>query len=186
MDGLLLRLLQTGAKEPKFWDIFASLREDFDRLFWCFTSQPWMGAPEGFHEDPVTLRFPGDECSGTMLWQPGYLSRYGNKFGEEYMELWAIEPAVADPKMLVSAYDKTYYQKQDKFIDEHAYVWLMYMDSTSWEIYARRSDFLKRLHDSLVNEPSVAIYRSQSDRRGAAFAAAGLSQFWRNFQGENG
>jgi hypothetical protein len=187
MDGLLLRLLQTESNEPRFWKLFASLREEFDRLFWCLTSSPWMGAPEGFHDDSVTMRFPGDEGSGTVLWQPGYLSRYGDKFSEETVELWAIDPACDDPSKLVSDFGRLHSAAgMDKFIDEHAYVWLIYLDSTSWEIYAQRSDLVKRLHDSLLNEPSVAIFRSQSNRRATAFAAAGLSQFWRNMQGDSG
>jgi hypothetical protein len=146
-----------------------------------------MGAPSRFHDDPVTIRFPGGEMTGTMLWQPGYLSQYGDSFSEECIELWAIESIFDDPKELASAYNSlSSTDSMDRFIDEHACVWLIYMYGTSWEIYARKPDLLKRLHDSLLNERGVAIFNSKSNRREAAFAAAGLSQFWRNIQGENG
>jgi hypothetical protein len=62
---------------------------------------------------------------------------------------------------------------------------VIYLYGTTWEIYARSSELVKRLRASLVKEPGVAIFDSRFNRRGAAFAAAGLSQFWRNFQGEN-
>jgi hypothetical protein len=179
MDGLLLHLLGTEYSKPEFWKYFASLREDFDRLFWCFTNVPCR---QDIYEDRdlVIMQFPGHKMTDTMLWRPGYLSRYGNEFSEETIELWAIEPTLDDPQKLVSEYENTYYDRQDKFIDEHAYVWLIYMYGTSWEIFARRSDWLKRLHNSLLNEKGVAIFKSQSNQRVAAFAAAGLAEFGRD------
>ena len=53
MHGLLFKLLnyQLGRREPSFWMLFGSIRQDLDRLFWCFAAQPWMGAPDDFDED---------------------------------------------------------------------------------------------------------------------------------------
>ncbi len=59
LDGLLLKLRQDDTGEPGFWRLFTPIRQDLDRLFWCFTNQPWGAAPEGFEEDEsATASFP--------------------------------------------------------------------------------------------------------------------------------
>lgn len=178
MEGLLLRLLETELPEPRFWKLFGSIRPDLDRLFWCFLWQPWMGPPDDFHTEPFLESFEGEGDTSVQLWRPGTLSLYADRFGEEYIELWAIEPTRDDAKTLAAAFNKAPWRDQDKFIEERARVWLLYTDSTCWEIYARKTSLIERLREALMHRRSVVVYESRSDQRGAAFGAAGLSGVW--------
>ena len=55
MDGLLLKLLPDGFPGLRFWRLFSPIRQNLDRLYWCFPFQPWMGAPEEFYEDDSVI-----------------------------------------------------------------------------------------------------------------------------------
>jgi hypothetical protein len=166
-----------------FWKIFGSLRQDFDRLFWCFLYQPRMGTPNDFEEELVLVPFDRAGNTSLQLWKPGNLSRYGNQFREESIELWAIEPTRDDPTKLAVAFAQTRSKNEVKFIEENAFIWLSYTDSISWEIYTRKTNLLEKLQNSLFNQPSVKVFRSQSDQRGRAFGMAGLSHVWKNLHG---
>jgi hypothetical protein len=183
MDGLLIHLLRTGKDEPRFWKIFGSIRQELDRFYWCFLNQPWMSDPVDFDEKSVLMRFEEDEYTSTLLWKPGNFSRYGNKFREEFLEFWAIEPTGDDPQNLTEAFEKTKFRDRSKFIEKHACIWMLFTDSTSWEIFAQKPGLLERLQDSLSNQPSVKVYKTQSGHRGRAFGIAGLSHVWKNLQG---
>lgn len=182
MDGLFLHLRQTGANEPRFWRLFGSVRNDLDRLHWHLSWQPWMGAPSNFDSENTLLLFDGQEITGGQLWRPGALSRYADKFREESVELWAIEATQRDPRAIAEEFAKISGSESVDFIETHADVWMIYTDSTSWEIYARKTGLLTRLRDSLINNQDVAIYKSASVQRGQAFGAAGVSHVWRNLR----
>ena len=110
MNGLLLRLLddRTGAPGFWFWKLFGSVRQDLDRLAWCFTNQPWMGAPPGFEDDDLaTMEFEGEGSTGVQLWRPGSLARYADRFAEESIELWGIEPTRDDPTKVAALFSST-------------------------------------------------------------------------------
>jgi hypothetical protein len=189
LDGLLLKLLadRTGAPGRWFWKLFfGPIRPDLDRLFWCFTGQPWLAAPDAFREDELaTLPFEGADRAGLEVWRPGSLSRYAQYFAEEFVELWAIEPAVDDPQEVVSrcAAGRGGRDCQD-IIRQHARVWLLYTDSTCWEIYARKARLLDATREHLRGKPWVEVYRSTSDGRVAAFGTAGLSEVWAALAGQ--
>src|SRR5262245_36748248 len=127
MDGLVIRLLddETGAPGRWFWKSFGAVRRDFDRMYWCFTNQPWMGAPEDFCEEYCE---PFEEVRQTsiQLWRPGALSRFGDRFAEEFIELWAIEPTLDNATKLAEEYSKHFYS--DDFVPSHARIWLLYTD----------------------------------------------------------
>jgi hypothetical protein len=190
LDGLLLKLLDDhpGAPGRLFWKLFKPIRQDLDRLFWCFAGQQWMAAPEAFLEDEsATEPFEGEGRTDIQLWRPGSLDRYANWFGEEYIELWAIEPAVDDPQRVVTLYyaaARRNMQDGEGIIRHHALVWLLYTDSTCWEIYARKARLLEETREYLRDKPWVEVYESDSDRRGAAFGTAGLSEVWAAMTGK--
>jgi hypothetical protein len=52
LEGLLLRLLEDRSGTPGrwFWKLFGPIRQDLDRLYCCFSNQPWVGAPSRFRE----------------------------------------------------------------------------------------------------------------------------------------
>lgn len=182
MDGLLIKLLQTGSNEPRFWKLFNSIRQDLDRMFWFFSHQPWMGAPDDFCKDDLES-YEGAGSSSGQLWRPGGLCRYADKFREEYFDLWAIEPTRDDPKELAAIFEKLPRCDKNKFIEEHARIWLLYTDSSCWEIYARKTNLLDNLREALWNLKTVSLYKSQSNQRGSAFGSAGLSLIWRALKG---
>jgi hypothetical protein len=188
VEGVLLQLVQNEAgfwPGSFFWKLFGPIRQDLDRLFWCFLNQPWMGAPAEFPEDEsVLVPFEGQENTSIQLWRPGSLSRFAHHFGEEFIDLWGIEPTRDDPAQLVTLYNAPKselslargFQNREDIIRQHARVWLLYTDSTCWEIYARKASLLKQVRTGLIGKPWVKVYDSNSDRRASAFGAAGLSE----------
>jgi hypothetical protein len=186
LDGLLLKLLEdpTGAPGRWFWKLFQLIRKDLDRLFWCFPSQPWMGAPDGFAEDEsAAAPFDGDGQTSVMLWRPGSLGQYAHRFAEEFIELWGIEPTRDDPHQLAARYNTATPSEGGEILRHHARVWLLYTDSTCWEIYARKGSLLDATRAHLWGKPWVQVYESHADRRAAAFRTAGLSQVWAAMNG---
>lgn len=182
LNGLLLKLVHEGGQpEPRFWELFGPLRQDLDGLYWCFIGQPWFGAPAEFQNDQsVLMDFEDMGTTSIQLWRPGSLSRYADQFGEEHIELWGIEPTRDNPQELAALYQR----QADDVPRKHARVWLIYTDSTCWEIYSGKPGLIDRLSDGLRNKPWVALYSSHVDRRKAAFTAAGLSSVWAALQGE--
>jgi hypothetical protein len=184
MRGLLFKLRddKTGAPGRWFWKLFKPIRQDLDRLYWCFPWQPWMGGPPGFNEDESALVELKDlntarVSSPVQLWCPGALSRYADHFGEELIELWGIEPTCDDPQTLAADYDRAPESERRHFIEEHGRVWLLYTDSRCWEIYARKPRLLEELKRELWNKPWVEVFESDSGHRKAAFNAAGIN-YW--------
>src|SRR5437868_1936609 len=142
LDGLLLMLLddRTGAPWRWFWKLFQPIRQDLDRLFWCFTNQPWMNAPDKFQEDEsATASFKGEGRTSVMLWQPRSLGRYADHFAEESIELWGIEPRADDPHQISAQYKAAGGRGLEEIIRRYARVWLLYTDSACWEMYARKA-----------------------------------------------
>jgi hypothetical protein len=180
MDGLLLKLIHDVRPGRAFWRLFHSIRDDLERLYWCFSHQPTMGASLGFLEDDAaTMSFDGEGGTGVQLWRPGSLSRYAaTEFAEEFISLWGIDPSLQDPRKLASQYSTTPWPEMDRFVRQHAQVWLLYTDSTCWEGYARRKNLLQRLRGALEHNSQVEVFDSNSARRGAAYQAAGLSDVW--------
>ena len=187
MDGLIIRLLddRTGNPGRWFWRAFGSIRPDLDRMIWCFTGQPWMGAPDDFDLNNSFLKCDGADRASVSLWRPGVLGRHAHQFGEEHIELWAIEPTRDDPAGLAAGYDRCWPddEKQGDFIRQHARVWLSYFDSTCWEIYARKPGLLDRVRRDLEGKAGPMVHPSHADRRGQAFGAAGLSAVWQAMNG---
>jgi hypothetical protein len=182
VDGLLLKLIEDGAGFPGrwFWKLFRPIRQDLDRLYWCFSNQPWMGAPSDFREDDLEP-FEEEITSSIQLWRPGSLTRYAGQFGEEQIELWAIEPTRDDPAQLATKYSASGWSHE--VIREHARVWLIYTDSTCWEIYARKRTLRDKVEESLQGKRWVEVYRGNDERRGELFGMAGLSHVWRALNG---
>ena len=179
MHGLLLELLEdsTGAPGRWFWRLFDPIRLDLDRMYWCFPDQPWMGAPLDFREDALEP-FEEEYASTTQLWRPGNLVRYADRFAEESIELWAIEPTRHRPADLATKYSASNWSEES--IREHAPIWLIYTDSTCWEIYARKAALLANVAEGVQGKRWVEVYRGHCERRGELFGKAGLSLVWRN------
>jgi hypothetical protein len=186
VNGLLLKLLEDKTGRPRiwFWKLFAPIRQDLDRYFWCFANQPWMCAPDEFKDDSTaTESFRGEGETGIMLWRAGSLGRHAAGFAEEAIELWAIEPTVDDPPQLAAQYSATTWRDMDAFVRDRAHVWLLYTDSTCWEIYAPKARLLDETRTHLYGKPWVEAYESRADRRKEAFATAGLSTIWNGMYG---
>ena len=175
MDGLIIRLLDDKTGAWWFWRIFEPIRRDLDRMFWCLNGQPWMGWPEDFGTADAE---PFENARGSCihLWRPGTLGRFAEEFGEEFVELWAVEPTRDDPARLASEY-----AARDGSVDvirQHARIWLLYTDSTCWEIYARKPDLLNRVRAGIDGKSWAKAYPSHSERRRQSFGDAGLSDVW--------
>ena len=187
MNGLLVKLPHLdGDRSAGDWfrKLFRPIRADLDRLYWCLPYQPWMGAPDGFDEDEAaTESFEGEDRTSVMLWRPGSLGRYADTFAEEFVELWGIEPAVDDAPQLAALYRVTPWHDMAGFVRNHARVWLLYTDSSGWEIYARKQRLLDETRAHLRGKPGVEVYDGHSQQRAAAFAAAGLSEVWAALNG---
>jgi hypothetical protein len=184
VEGLLLRLLNDiqGAPGRWFWECFEPLRAEFDWHFWVFTNQPWMGAPPDFLEDAAaTLDYEGMSTTSVQLWRPGTLGRWAEHMCEEYIELWAVDPA-DNPRQVTSRFLRSTGQSAG-YIAGHASIWLLYTDSTCWEIYARDSRLLRNVRAHVAASRSVQAYSSWSENRGRAFAQAGVGGVWRAING---
>lgn len=152
MDGRLLRFAENhaGAPEPPFWQLFAAIRQDLDRLYWCFSNQPWMGAPDDFLEDEsATLCFDGQEIGNVQLWQPGVLGRYADRFAEEFIEIFGIEAETDNPQEVAALYNRSPCNELNTIIERHGQIWLIYTDSTCWEIYTQKTSLLEQLGTAL-------------------------------------
>jgi hypothetical protein len=183
MRGLLLKLRddKTGAPGRWFWKLFRPVRQDLDRLYWCFPFQPFMGAPGFIDDESATVKLIGLETgrasSPVQVWCPGALARYADHFGQEFIELWGIEPTRDDAQMLAVDYYRAPESEKGRFIEEHGRVWLLYTDSTCWEIYARKPRLLDEVRRELWNKPWVEVFESDTAHRKAAFSAAGIGHW---------
>lgn len=190
MNGLLLKLIEgkPGSQAPWiagrwFWKLFRPIQQDLDRLFWYMLDQPWMGAPFEFYQDP-NLTEPFDApWGGGQLWRPGTLGRFADQFGEEFIQLFGIEPTSDDPKEIASLYAKTPLKETETFVIKHARIWLLYTDGTCWEIYARKSRLIDLIRESLLGKPWVEVFESLAENRKVAFRNAGLEHVWSNSYG---
>jgi hypothetical protein len=182
VEGLLLRLLEdkTGAPGRLFWRLFGSIHQDLDRLYWCFANQPWMGAPRDFDQNDLEP-FEENYSSSIQLWRPDSLTKYADRFAEEHIELWGIEPTRDHPALVAAEYSDRNWSEE--VVRKYARVWLLYSDRTCWEIYARKSALLESVSENLSNQTWVKVFRSDMDRRAWAFGMAGLSDTWKAMQG---
>jgi hypothetical protein len=187
VNGLLLKLRRdsTGAPGRWFWKLFQPIRPDLDRLYWCFTNQPWMGAPDKFQaDDQATESFAGEGETSVMLWRPGSLGRYADHFAEEFIDLWGIDPTSDDPQQLAARFNAAAWRDMEAIVQDSAHVWLLYTDSTCWEIFAREPRLLAEVRAHLHGKPWVEVYESDALHRGRAFGTAGLSEVWRATTGD--
>ena len=182
---MLLRLLvdRRGSPGRWFWPCFEPLRATFDRRHWIFPNKPWMGAPAGFDHGRESADYEGMGETGVGLWRPGAVGRWAGQFCEEHIELWATNPA-DDPARLASEFRRTCSGQQDAFIEKHAEIWLIYTDSTCWEIFARQASLLEPLRDHLYGNAAVRGYDSNSADRGRSYAEAGVAAVWRAMHGQ--
>ena len=185
MDGLLLRLLddKRGSPGQWFWPCFGPLRSAFDRHFWIFPNQPWMGAPLAFDHERESADYEGMGETSVCLWRPGAVGRWADQFCEEHIELWATSPA-DDPARLASEFRRTFWGREDTFIEKHAEVLLIYSDSTCWEIFAKQASLLEPVRDHLHGNAAVRVYDNNSADRGRAYAKGGVAAVWRAMHGQ--
>lgn len=187
MEGLLLKLTQdkTGRPGYWFWQLFEPIRQDLDRLFWCFPNQPWFGSPLEFTEDDsATMSFEGEGTTSVMLWCPRTLGRYAELFAEEFIGLWGIEPTPLAPRRIAAEYSAAAFSEMDSVIEPHAQVWLLYTDSTCWEIYTRQTHMIDAVRNHLAGKPWVQAFDSKSDQRHIGFRSAGLLSQWFYLNGD--
>lgn len=95
-----------------------------------------------------------------MLWKPGVLSRFADRFCEEYIELWGIEPADIPPLV-----ESSVRHSPDVLIRQHARIWIRYTDGTCWEIYARDAGLIETLRAGLREGRIAAIQESDFEHR---------------------
>ncbi len=185
MDGLLLRLLDHKHSSPSctFWQCFEPLRSVFDRHFWIFLNQPYLGMPDGFDEERELADYEGVGETSVMLWRPGAIGRWADKFCEEFVELWATNPA-DDSARLASEFRRTFWGREDAFIEMHAEIWLHYSDSTCWEIFAKDAILLQAVRNHLQGNDAVGVYDNNSADRARAYAKAGILEMWRGMHGQ--
>jgi hypothetical protein len=167
VDGLLLKFTQ---HETSFWNLFAPIRQDLDRLYWVFGWQPWMGPPDDFTEDEI-LSYEGNSPTSLQIWLPGTLSRFADRFCEEEINFWGIEPTRDDPPALAYQYGESLHHTP--VIREHAQVWLRYSNCPYWEIFARKAGLLQRLEADLIDKPWIEVYPTRDDQPEIAYRKAG-------------
>jgi hypothetical protein len=177
VDGLLLRLLddKRDSAGQWFWPCFEPLRSVFERYFWILHNQPWMGAPIAFDHERESVHYEGIGEASVWLWRPSAVGRWADRFGEEQIELWAVNPT-DDPARLASEFSRTFGNREDAFIEKHAEVWLIYTDGTCWEIFAKQPHLLQAVRDHLQGNETMRVYESNSQRRGRAYSKAGLGE----------
>jgi hypothetical protein len=182
LDGLLLQLLgdSSGPTGRWFWTCFEPLRQFFDRHFWI-VDNPWMGAPDAFFAtegEPETIAYEGSQGTSAQLWRPGAIGRWAEQFSEEFIDLWAIDPA-DDPAHIAASYSQGLSPEDSElFTEQHAVVRLIYTDSCSWEIFARDSSLLALVERHAKAQPaSLRCFSTLSQNRSHAFRKIG----WRNW-----
>lgn len=185
MDGLLLRLLDDKRGSPGrcFWSCFEPLRATFDRHYWIFPNQPWMGAPAAFDYERESADYEGMGETSVCLWRPGAVGRWADQFCEEQIELWATS-AAAEPARLASEFRRTFSKRADAFIEKHAELWLIYCDSTCWEVFARDASVLRKVREYLQGNAVVGVYDNTSKDRSHAYSKAGIGEVWRAMHGQ--
>jgi hypothetical protein len=185
VQGLLLLLVDDtdGSPGKWFWPCFEPLRSTFDRHYWIFLDQPWMGPPDNFDHERESEGYEGMGETSVCLWRPGALGRCATQFSEEYVLLWAPHPAV-DSAQLASEFRRAFSDPEESaFIEKHAEIWLIYTDSTCWEIFARDESLLQKVRDHLQASPTVRVYESESEDRGLAYGKANVIGVWRALNG---
>ena len=185
MDGLLLRLLDDKRGSPGrwFWPCFEPLRPTFDRHIWILPNQPWMGAPVDFDHGRESADYDGIGETSVCLWRPGAVGRWAEQFCEEHIELWATNPA-DDPARLASEFGRAFWGREDAYIEKHAEIWLIYTDSTCWEIFAKDASLLRKVRDQLRGSTTIGVYENASEDRGRAYRNASISSVWRALHGQ--
>ncbi|MBX9654840.1 hypothetical protein K2Y11_14610 [bacterium] len=180
MFGLLLRL--QGEEHhwagASFRRCFKPLRSKFDQYFWILSSQPWMGSPTDFHSEKELARFEGDVDTSVSLWRRGSIGRWADQFSEEDIELWAPNPTT-NPSELATEFSRVHFNGSDAYIESHAEIWLIYTDSTCWEIFTKEVSLLQKIREHLVENHFIEVYESSTKDRRRAFKKAGLDQIWR-------
>ena len=167
MRGLVLQLLKDrqGAAAEWFWPCFEPLRAEFDKYYWIFPFGPWMSYPVDFDEHQ-TERYEGEGQTSISLWKPGTIGRWADQFGEEFVQLWAIDP-VADPMRVLTEFLR---KEDDRCINRFGVIWLSYTDSTCWEIFARDRKLLERVKASVQGNDAVRAFDSSTMSRSIPYA----------------
>ena len=183
MDGLLIKFLTPQLESPgrSFWSLFEPIRAELDGMYWCFSNQAWMGAPDVFDWETVMEPFAGQGQTEVSLWRPHTLAMYADTFAEEYIELWGVDAPADKATRLAAAYNASY---DDRIMQENADAWLHYMDSTCWEIYAKETYLVDSVYGALSARSSVAVFKGWAEERRELFARAGLADFWSSFTGQ--
>ncbi|WP_165250418.1 hypothetical protein [Paludisphaera soli] len=185
MDGLLIKSTgEPATRDPSFWKYFKPIRGNLDRLAWCFRDRPWWGEPADFRDDHAAMMdFDGGSMTSLQLWSPGSLSRYADRFSEESIEMWGVDPDRHDPPAVAALYTAAPWNEADEVIRRHASVWMRYTDGACWEIYAEGRDLPDFLARQLRRRPDVEAHPSRCDAREEAFRAAGLDATWEALEG---
>ena len=76
------------------------------------------------------------------------------------------------------------WRREDAFVGKHAEIWLIYSDSTCWEVFAKQVSLLEPVRGHLQGNESVRVYDSNSADRGRAYAKAGVAEVWRAMNGQ--
>jgi hypothetical protein len=143
-----------------------------------------MAAPLAFIEDETaTSDYEGMGGTGVQLWRPGALGRWAEYMCEEYIQLWAVDPA-DDPRQVTSRFLRSSCGQSAGYIAGHAAIWLLYTDSTCWEVYARDARLLRKAREHVAGSSAIRAYPSWSENRGRAFAQAGVGRVWRGMSGQ--
>jgi hypothetical protein len=177
VDGLLLRLLddKRGSPAKWFWPCFAPLRAEFDRHYWIIDCQLWMGAPPAFHDADGNSDTVVDDQrlheEQVQLWRRGSISRWADDFGEEYLDLWAVDGS--EPIEVAVAYGRTPHDRRDEFVEEHAAIRLCYSDSCCWEIFASTAAPLELIKQHVADSSSIRAYKTVSQNRRYGFSQIG-------------
>lgn len=85
--------------------------------------------------------------------------------------MWATRPS-DDPAQLAAEFSRAF--QNNPFIEEHAEIWLIYSDSTCWEIFARNGALLDTVRDSLRGHATIRVYENDSKDRDRAWTKAGI------------
>jgi hypothetical protein len=54
----------------------------------------------------------------------------------------------------------------DRFVERHGEIWLIYSDSTCWEVFAKDASLLGNVRDHLRGNAVVRTYETTSGDRG--------------------
>ena len=181
MRGLILELRHSEISEPKFWDLFDAISSELDRHYWYFPSQNWFSPPSTLTLDelggltaPLKKQVSESGWVEGWFWRPGSLSLIGDAMNEEFIELWGIEPNLAEE----FSYIDPRLQQHRLWVERYAKFWINYVDSSSWEFFTRTDSVLEKLAGSLEHQTTVRVHSTDSTCRRDGFRRAGFPEDW--------